>query len=114
MNSPLRTESALESGQTLVTELLREPVKAAVREALEEEAATVTTESGEAAEPADEQSGGSKLGPAVALLAVAGIAYLVRRRRRGDSNASVTRPSGVDEATAADRVEREAPADTEG
>ena len=116
MNSPLRTESALDSGQTLVTELLREPVKTAVREALEAESATVRPESADADDPADEQSGRSKLGPAVALLTVAGIAYLVRRRRRdGDSNTSVTRPSDVDEGTTAgDRVEGEAPTDMDG
>jgi len=86
--------SNLERAQTVVTHLLREPVKEAVKEALQEEAASVSqaqeTDRGEPVRSRDESttedsSGGSKLPVGLGLVVVAGAAYLLRRRRQSDS-----------------------------
>jgi len=119
MNASLRTDSAVERGQWLVRELLQEPVREAVREALEAESASVTRgetddDHSEARRQADEGSG-SKLWLFVGLLAAVGVAYALQRRRGEEVGSdSVTRPSDVDEQTAAgDRVEEEAPVRSE-
>lgn len=113
----------MESGQQIITQLLREPVKEAVREALAEERdafsdAEDRDRGGEERatdehQPTDEESSGPPAGIGVALLAAVGIAYLLRRRQNSDDS-DVTRPSNVDEQTAAgDRVEEEAPVKSE-
>ncbi|MDS0261295.1 hypothetical protein NDI56_17995 [Haloarcula sp. S1CR25-12] len=115
MNASLRTDSAVERGQWLVRELLQEPVREAVREALEAESASVAREEteddhGEERRQTDD-GGRSKLWLFVGLLAAVAVAYALQRRWGEEAGSdSVRRPSDVDEQTAAgDRVEEEAP-----
>lgn len=112
MDITLDRQSAIESGQVIVAQLLQEPVKDAVREALSEEAVT-GTEPSQPRETADESGEGSKLGLGLALVVVAGVAYAIRRR--GSDNidqyqASEPAQSKPDEGTAAgDRSAGETP-----
>lgn len=70
----------------VTTYLLREPVKEAVREALREEG--LEGEGGAkrtGAAPAEPEGSGAPVLPvAVALLALGGLAYVLRRRRRSE------------------------------
>jgi len=119
METPMLKESTVERGQWLMSELLKQPVKDAVREALAEERARTERPEAERQEgdvQSDEESR-SPVGGLLVGLAVAGVvAYLLRKRGgTGGSSSSPTRPSDVDESTAAgDRIEDEAPAQTEG
>jgi hypothetical protein len=73
-------QSFLDSAQVVMTYLLREPVKQAVREGLREERVAVRQ-----TEPADETaesngSGGSRLLISIVLLAVGGAGYYLYRK----------------------------------
>ncbi|MDS0284623.1 hypothetical protein [Haloarcula onubensis] len=126
MRRQLRTESAVEFGRWLASELLEAPVKDAVREALAEERAATreqgdrqpaVVEDGSVAEngsDADTESSTPVLAFVAGLAAVGVVAYLLRRRGQSDDDYP-TRPNDVDEETAAgDRVEAEAPVDADG
>jgi hypothetical protein len=118
MSKSLRTKSTVERAQWVMTQLVQDPVKEAVREALQEEAATVEREKRERkqsdSQQSDEDSGGSKLAMVVGLVAVVGIAYAVKQRRSGgDSDQhsgtgqSHTQPSH--QSSQEDRSEEEPP-----
>jgi len=97
------SESTLETIQTLTTYLLRDPVKEAVREALREEAKSVkippeSPETSKSSTARKEQSTestvrSSKLPLVLALVAVAAISYLIRRRRSSDDEVTLSRDS---------------------
>jgi len=127
MKTVSRTDSPVELGQWLARQLLETPVKNAVREALEEEGVTrreqqeerisrqeqSETQQSDAANTSDDSSTGPPAAVVVAGLAAVGVVAYLLRQRRSDSDYP-TRPSDVDEQTAAgDRVEAEAPVDTE-
>lgn len=91
-----KREAMTDGARYVVAELVREPVKDAVREALEAEAVAVRSDEGDASAPSldratensepddrdGDDSGGSKIGPVLAgVAAVAGAAYLLRKRR---------------------------------
>ncbi len=103
-----------ESARVVATELIRKPVKEAVREALHEESASVRS-AGETGESSDKQSQGSgehqqgqqssesddqesgggrsKLATLGILVAIAGVAVLARRRMSSTSGEAWSRES---------------------
>lgn len=101
MNSQRTSRKVIEeSARLLSNEVIRRPVKEAVREALREESVTVrsATEStatvdDESATRESERSGRSRLGRVGAVLAVVGVAYLARRRMASSSGSTWSKPS---------------------
>ena len=103
--------------RVVVTELIRAPVKEAVRDALHEETASVTStsgdtnesnerqrserrssgrQSGESSSKTDQKSGQggrSKLAMVGVVLAIAGVAFLARRRMSSTSGSAWSEPS---------------------
>lgn len=79
MSSQFRSESTLENARRVMTYLLREPVKDAVREALREEGIG-RTDSPQSIEDSPDGSGTSKLLVIAAVLSIGGLAYLGRKR----------------------------------
>jgi hypothetical protein len=91
-----KREAMTDGARYVVGEVVREPVKDAVREAIDEQTVVVrsdgsdasassrgrSTDSSESADRGGDDSGGSKIGPIlVGVAAAVGAAYLVRRRR---------------------------------
>lgn len=108
------SESIASGAQVLTRELIRQPVKDAVREALREEALAVRSaddESGTRGDrgtdagddeygSSDEDSGRSSLGRAViGLLALVGVAMVIRRRRNRSTQSDL---SSFDDGTGSD------------
>lgn len=99
MQTPTRTDSTVELGQWLMGELLKQPVKDAVREALEEEgvgreqssAQRTRQQRGESSTSQSERgesSGPSVTGLLVGLAVVGGVAYLLRKRTGSQDESS--------------------------
>lgn len=92
-----KREAMTDGARYVVAELVREPVKDAVREALDEQAVAVRAEEDDASLPSrdratdssapadrDDDGGGSSIGLVLAgVAAAAGVAYLLRRRDSG-------------------------------
>lgn len=109
-----------ESARVVATELIRRPVKEAVREALREETSSIRSASGTSesdvssekkrsegrssqrstgSDRADSKGGRSKLTSAAFLLAIAGIAFLARRRMSSTGGSAWSEPSAGDVAS---------------
>lgn len=101
-------EKVLSGAQTVTTRLLRDPVKEAVREALHEESRTVATDARSDTDRRDEtsrteSSGRSKRSMGLVLLAIGGVAYLLRRRMQSDSGSGAfAQDRGRDEYSSGD------------
>lgn len=102
-----------ESARVLATELIRKPVKDAVREALREETATVrsTTDTTDVSSKersavgsvdSEQQRGGggpSRVAVIGIVLAIASVAYLARRRMSSSTGGAWSEPSAGEVAT---------------
>jgi|GEM_PF-3476930 hypothetical protein len=92
-------DGMVDGARFVVSEMLREPVKDAVKEALREETVAVRTddeetpatdraEASDRSETDDDGSGGSRIGLVLLSAAALGIAYAVRKRRSDSTQAT--------------------------